>query len=158
VVSVIRTEGITGNELLVAVPGLEAVLGLILAVGFIFADRYFEELNRSGSRPRGYYPLLFFIAIMGLISLVVFSPLPLLFVSDALFGDLYEQRKRWRSASMAQDKNETIYGRTAAAFSGPENGPKQPKGLLIQALAPTIGAIIGLVGTLIQVSSNVSLP
>ena len=158
VVSVIRTEGITGNELLVAVPGLEAVFGLILAVGFIFADHYFEKLDRSASRPRGYYPLLFFIAIIGLISLVVYSPLPLLFVSGALFGDLYEQRKRWRSASMAQDKNETIYGRTAATFRGPENGPRQPKGLLIQTLAPTIGAIIGLLGTLIQVSSNVSSP
>lgn len=35
-VSVIRTEGITGNELLVAVPSLMAVFGLILAIGFIY--------------------------------------------------------------------------------------------------------------------------
>jgi hypothetical protein len=72
VVSVISTEGLRGNELLVAVPSLEAVFGLILAVGFIFAERYFEELNRSGTRPRGYTPLRFFLAILGLISLVIF--------------------------------------------------------------------------------------
>jgi len=153
------TEGVRGNELLVGVHGVLAVFGLVLAVGFIFAERYFETLNRSGSRPRGYNPLRFFIAIMVLISLVVYSFLPLLFVSGALFADLYEQRKRWRSESVFQTESETIYGRTAAVFSRPEKRPRQPTGLLIQALvAPTTGAIIGLIGTVVQVSTNLSLP
>ena len=157
-VAVITTEGVRGNELLVAVLGVVAVFGLILAVGFFFAERYFEKLNRSGSRPRGYNPLRFFLAIMVLISFVVYSFLSLLFVLGALFGDLYEKRKRWHSGSVSQTENETIYGKTAAAFSGPEKRPRQSTGLVIQALAPTTGAIIGLIGTVVQVSSNVSSP
>lgn len=157
-VSVSTTDGLRGNELLVGVQWVIAVFALILAAGFFFAERYFEELNRSGSRPKGYDPLRFFLAIMVFISLVVYSFLPLLFVSGALFGDLYEQRKRWRSESVSQTENETIYGRTAAAFSAPEKRPRQPTGLVIQALAPTTGAIIGLIGTVVQVSSNLSLP
>jgi hypothetical protein len=158
-VSFITTEGVRGNELLVAVLGVVAVFGLILAVGFFFAERYFETLNRSGSRPPGYNPLRFFLAIMVIISLVVYSFLPLVFVSGALFADLYEQRKRWRSESVSQTENETIYGRTAAAFSSSEKRPRLPKGLLIKALvAPTTGAIIGLIGTVVQVSTNVSSP
>src|SRR5215213_8505690 len=46
-----------------------AGFSIILFVGFFFADRYFEGVNRSGSRPRGYNPLRFFLAIMVLISL-----------------------------------------------------------------------------------------
>lgn len=157
-VSLSMTDGIRGNELLVGVQWVLAVFSIILAVGFIFAERYFEKLNRSGHRPRGYTSLRFFLAIMVLISLVVYSFLPLLFVSGALFAGLYEQRKRWRSESVSQTENETIYGRTAAAFSRPEKRPRQPTGLLIQALGPTIGAIIGLIGTIVQVSSNLSLP
>jgi hypothetical protein len=156
--SVITVDGVSGNELLVALLSVVAVFGLTLAVGLFFAERYFEKLNRSGSRPRGYNPLRFFLAIMVLISLVVYAFLPLLFVSGALFADLYEQRKRQRSESVPQTENETIYGRTAAAFSGPEKGPRQPTGLLIQAVAPTTGAIIGLIGTVVQVSSNVTSP
>jgi hypothetical protein len=135
-----------------------AGFSIILVVGFFFADRYFEGVNRSGSRPRRYNPLRFFLAIMVLISFVVYSFLSLLFVSGALFGDLYEKRKRWHSGSVSQTENETIYGRTAAAFSGPEKRPRQSTGLVIQALAPTTGAIIGLIGTVVQVSSNVSSP
>jgi hypothetical protein len=158
-VAVITTEGVRGNELLVAVLGVVAGFGLILAVGFFFAERYFEKLNRPGSRPAGHNPLRFFLVIMVLISLVVYSFLPLVFVSGALFADLYEQRKRWRSESVSQTESETIYERTAAAFSRPEKRPGQPKGLLIKAVAaPTTGAIIGLIGTVVQVSSNVSSP
>jgi hypothetical protein len=158
-VSVSTTDGVRGNESLLGVHLVLAVFAPILAVGFIFAERYFfERLNRSGSRPRGYNPLRFFLAIMVLISLVVYSFLPLLFVSGALFADLYEQRKRQRSESGSQTENETIYGRTAAAFSGPEKGQRQPTGLLIQAVAPTTGAIMGLIGTVVQVTSNVSSP
>jgi len=156
-ISVITTEGLGGNGLLVALLFGEAVLGLILAVGFFLADRYFETLNRLGTRPRGYNPLRFLLGFMVLLSFV-FSFLPLLFVSGALFGDLYEQRKRGRSESGSHAANETIYGRTAAQFTGPEKRPRQPRGLLIQTLAPTTGAIIGLLGTIIQVSSNVSSP
>jgi uncharacterized protein YneF (UPF0154 family) len=158
VVSVIRTEGLRGNELLVTVLCGVAVFGLTLATGFFFTERSFEELNRSGDRPRAYNPLRFFIGVMVLISLVVYSFLPLLFVSGALFGDLYDQRKRWHSESASRTESETIYGRTAAAFSGPEKRPRQPTDLMIRTLAPTIGAIIGLIGTIIQVSSNVSSP
>ncbi len=154
----ITTEGVRGNELLVGAQWVLAGFSIILAVGFFFADRYFEGVNRSGSRPRGYNPLRFFLAIMVLISFVVYSFLSLLFVSGALFGDLYEKRKRWHSGSVSQTENETIYGRTAAAFSGPEKRPRQSTGLVIQALAPTTGAIIGLIGTVVQVSSNVSSP
>jgi hypothetical protein len=95
---------------------------------------------------------------MGLISLVLYSFLPLLFISGALFADFYNQRKRWRSESVSPTENQTIYERTAAAFSGPEKRPRQSTGLVIQALAPTTGAIIGLIGTVVQVSSNVSSP
>jgi len=159
VVSVLITEGVRGNELLVAVPTLVAVFGLIMAVGFIFAERYFEELNRSGSRPRGYNPLRFFLAVLGLISLVVFSFLPLLFVSGALYGDLYEKRKWRRSESVYRTANETIYQRTAAEFSRPETRPRQTTVGVIQALlAPTTAAIVGLIGTIIQVSINVASP
>ncbi len=155
----VRTGGITGNELLVVVPSSVAAFGLILAVGFIFAERYFAELNRSGSRPRGYNPLHFFLGIMGLISLVLYSFLPLLFISGALFADFYNQRKRWRSESVSPTENQTIYERTAAAFSGPEKRPRQTTSKIIQALiAPTTGAIIGLIGTVLQVSSNLSSP
>src|SRR5215203_3669549 len=150
--------GVRGNELLVGAQWVLAGFSIILAVGFFFADRYFERVNRSRSRPRGYNPLRFFLAIMVFISFVVYSFLSLLFVSGALFGDLYEKRKRWHSGSVSQTENETIYGRTAAAFSGPEKRPRQSTGLVIQALAPTTGAIIGLIGTVVQVSSNVSSP
>ena len=126
---------------------------------FLLRRTLLETLYRSGSRPAGYHPLRFFLIIMVLISLVVYSFLPLVFVSGALFADLYEQRKRWPSEGASQAENETIYGRTAAAFSRPEKRPRQPTGLLIQALvAPTTGAIIGLIGTVVQVSSNVSWP
>ena len=156
-VSVITTEELRGNELIVAVLWGEAVFGLILAIGFFFAERYFQELNRSGSRPRGYKPLRFFLAIMVLISLVAYSFLPLLFVSGALFADFYNQRRRWRSESVSQTENETIYARTAAAFSTPEKRPRQTAVVVIQALlAPTTGAIVGLIGTIIQVSGSLS--
>jgi hypothetical protein len=157
-VSLSTTEGMGGNEALVAVQWVMAGLSPILAAVFFFAERYFENLSRSGSRPRGHAPLRFVLAIMVLLSLVVYSFLPLLFVSGALFADLYEQGRPSRSDGDSQTEPKTIYGRTAAAFSGPDKAPKQPKGLLIQALAPTIGAIIGLLGTLIQVTSNLSLP
>jgi H+/Cl- antiporter ClcA len=158
-VSVSTTDGFRGNELLVELQWVLAGFSIILAVGFFFAERYFEKFNRLGNRPRGSNPLRFFLAILVLVSLVVYSFLPLLFVSGALFADLYEQRKRWPSEGASQAENETIYGRTAAAFSRPEKRPRQPTGLLIQALvAPTTGAIIGLIGTVVQVSSNVSWP
>ena len=88
----------------------------------------------------------------------LYSFLPLLFVSGALFGDLNKKRKRGASEGASQTEDETIYGRTAAAFSKPEKGPRQSTGLWIQALAPTTAAIIGLIGTLVQVSSRVSSP
>ena len=156
-VSLSTTEGVGGNESLVGVQWVLASLSPILAAVFFFAERYFENLSRSGSRQRSQVPLRFFLAIVVIISLVVYSFLPLLFVSGALFGELYEQGRRWRSDIDSQTETETIYGRTAAAFRGPDKTPTQPKGLLIQALAPTIGAIIGLLGTLIQVSSNLSV-
>src|SRR5215207_10563414 len=84
--------GVRGNELLVGAQWVLAGFSIILAVGFFFADRYFERVNRSGSRPRGYNPLRFFLAIMVLIFFVVYSFLSLLFVSGALFGDLYEEK------------------------------------------------------------------
>jgi hypothetical protein len=157
-VSLSTTEGVRGNGLLVGAQWALAGFSIILAVGFFFADRYFERVNWSGDRPRGYNSLRFFLAIMVLVSLMIYSFLPLLFVSGALFGDLYEKRKQWRSEGVPQTENETIYGKTAAAFSGPEGRPRQQTGSVIQALAPTIGAIIGLLGTVVQVSSTVSAP
>ena len=111
-----------GNELLVEVQWVLAGFSIIFAAGFIFAERYFEKLNRSGSRPSGYNPLRFFLAIVVLISLLVYSFLPLVFVSGALFADLYEQRKRWRSESVSRTESETIYVKTAAAFVGSDRG------------------------------------
>ena len=97
---------------------------------------------------------------MVLVSLVVYSFLPLLFVSGALFADFYNQRRRWRSESVSQTEYETIYKRTAAEFSRrPEKRPRQTTVVVIQALlAPTTGAIVGLIGTIIQVSGSLSLP
>jgi len=159
-VSVSTTDQARGNHLLMGVHVVLAVaFGVVLAVGFFLAERYFETLDRSGSRPAGYNPLRYFLAIMVLISLLLYSFLPLLFVSGALFADLYEERKRWRLESGSQAERETIYGRTAAAFSSrPDKRQRQLTSLLIQALAPAVGAIIDLIGTLVQVSSSLSFP
>jgi len=157
-VSVITIDGVRGNGLPVWVHWALAVFGLILAVGFFSAERYFEKLDRAGRRPAGYDPLRFVLAIMVLISLVVYSFLPLVFVSGALFGDLYEQRNRRRSESGSRTEDETIYGRTAAAFSGPDARPRRPTAPVIQAVVPTIGAIVGLLGTVLQIGSNLTSP
>ena len=95
---------------------------------------------------------------MVLISLVVYSFLPLVFVSGALFGDLHEQRTRRRSEGVPRTEDETIYGKTAAAFGRPDARPSQPTSSVIQAVVPIIGAIIGLIGTVLQVGSNLTSP
>jgi len=154
--SVVTADGVRENGLPVGVHLASAVLGLVLAAGFFLAERHFGELDRSGSRPAGYDPLRFAVAVVVLISLAVYSFLPLVFVSGAAFGDLYEQRNRRRSEGAPRTGNETIYGRPAAAFGRPAARPRRPTGSVIQAVVPTIGAIIGLIGTVLQVGSNLS--
>ena len=100
----------------------------------------------------------FAVAVVVLVSLVVFSFLPLVFASGALFGDLYEQRNRRRSEGVPRTEDETIYGKTAAAFGRPDARPSRPTGSVIQAVVPTIGAIVGLLGTVLQVGSNLASP
>ncbi len=68
---------------------------------------------------------------MVLISLVVYSFLPLVFVSGALFGELYEQRTRRRSEDVPRTEVEKIYGKTAAAFGRPDARPSRPTGSVI---------------------------
>jgi hypothetical protein len=155
--SVITADGVRGNGLPVGAHLASAVFGLIPPLGFFLAERYFEELDRSGSRPAGYGPLRFAVAVV-LISLAFYSFLPLVFVSGAAFGDLYEQRNRRRPEGVPRTENETIYGRTAAAFGSPDARPRRPTGSVIQAVVPTIGAVIGLIGTVLQVGGNLSSP
>jgi hypothetical protein len=71
--------------------------------------------------------------------------LPATFVSGALFGDLYERQKRWRSGTVCQAEREMPSVRVAASLSSSEE-PNKTAVLLIQALGP---AAVGLVGTLV---------
>lgn len=71
--------------------------------------------------------------------------LPATFVSGALFGDLYERQRRWRSGNVCQAERERPSVRVAASLSG-SNEPNKTAVMLIQALGP---ATVGLVGTLV---------
>jgi hypothetical protein len=71
--------------------------------------------------------------------------LPATFVSGALFGDLYERHKRWRSGTVCQAERERPSVKVAASLSSAKE-PNMTAVLLIQALGP---ASVGLVGTLV---------
>lgn len=135
-----------------------SALYLAVAVGLFFIDRYLEQLNRSGRRPRFYKFLRFPGASVILISALFSVPLNIIFfISGALFGDLYEKVRQRRSESDYQPEEQTIYEKTAAAFRGPESKRKVAI-VLVQAIAPTTGAIIGLIGTVIRVTSSTPHP
>ena len=91
---------------------------------------------------------IFFAAISeppgwGFSDLALGFSLPAVFVSGALFGDLYERYKRWQEGVIYQAEKESPSVRVAASLSSSKE-PSKTTVLLIQALGP---AAIGLVGT-----------
>lgn len=74
--------------------------------------------------------------------------LPAMFISGALFGDLYERQKRWRSGAVDQAEGEKPSIRVAASLSSSKE-PSKTAVMVIQALGP---AALGLIGTLVTAS------